>query len=304
MLFKVGQSDVSKYYIGNSEINKIFLGNTEVFSASNAISIDYSDFNYSNQAGRLYFITATSPASGTAFKPSGWGSLASNPFGGDNRLEFALTTSEYSAFTEYFGDTPNFGGFGTANGNSLTLNQSATGAIITFNPELWQPFETNGIIRVRFFNTSYSGLSSSAFVGGYGTFNDTDTITLSFNEEIVPTIPNTLPVLVSIAGAGYTATLGSNVAISPSTGTYTLTATCTDPNVSAGSQTLTYRWYRGPSLMQTNTGQGLTNSYTFTSNFFASGATWAYRVRVTDSDGDSNTTSHYIGDIVFTFNWP
>lgn len=198
MAFKVGQSDVSKYYIGNSEVNKIYLGNTEIFSASNAVSVTYSDFGYSNVLGRLYFLTSASPASGTAYMPSGWGNLATNIFGGDNRLEMTFTTSQYNAFCQYFGDTPSFGGFGAANSNNLTLQQPATSAIITFNPEYWQPFQITGGIRVRLFSASGTGLSSSAYVGGYGTFNDTDSITLSFNEETTPVIPS-----VSISMSGY-----------------------------------------------------------------------------------------------------
>lgn len=303
MSFKVGQSDVSKYYIGNSEVTKIFSGNIQVFSASNAVSVVYSSFGYTNVVGRMQFITSNPPASGTAFQGSGWGNLAANPFGGDNRLEMTFTTSQYNAFCEYFGATPNFGSFGAANSNNLTLYQPATGAIITFNPEYWQPFQITGGIRVRLFSASLTGLSTNAFEGGYGTFNDIDSITLSFNEDTVPTIPNTLPILNSIASGGYTATLGSNVSRSAATGTYTLTASVTDPNVTAGTQTLTYRWYRLTSLMQTNTGQGLTNSYTFSSNFFASGQTWTFRCRVQDSAGDYDSVSYYLGDISYSFTW-
>ena len=52
MSFKVGQSDVSKYYIGNSEVNKIYLGNTEVWTPGGGGIADISTLTY--DASRSY----------------------------------------------------------------------------------------------------------------------------------------------------------------------------------------------------------------------------------------------------------
>ena len=199
MSFKVGQSNVSKYYVGNSEVSKMYLGSLEVFTSSTTVSVTYSNFGYSGTLGYLYFLTSASPASGTAYKPSGWGNLATNIFGGDNRIEMTFTTDVYSKFCTYFGSNPNFGGFGAANSNNLTLYQPATGAIITFNPQYWQPFQISGGIRVRTFNSSANGYDTSAYVGGYGTFNDTDSIIVSFNEDTPPVIPS----LSSLSMSGF-----------------------------------------------------------------------------------------------------
>ena len=113
-------------------------------------------------------------------------------------------------------------------------------------------------------------------------------------------VANTAPILFSISdGGSNTATAGSDVAISlPAGTTVTLTATAIDPEVTDGTQTLSYLWRRNNVQFGNYTGQGLTSQLTFTTSYFDIGLPWSFTCKITDSAGQGDQQS-YFGDIHF-----